>query len=324
MIEVAPEANSGHVPVLLGEVMQLLSCRSGGLYVDGTTGRGGYTRAMLEASAPDGRVVALDWDAEAVERVREGLGGYGPRLLVEKASFSDLPAVLERLGLGPVDGIVLDLGVSSPQLDDPERGFSFMAEGPLDMRMDRSNPVTAETLVNGMPEKDLADLIYRYGEERWSRRIARAIVERRRVQRITGTLDLAGIIKGAVPKTRDTLRIHPATRSFQALRIAVNGELDALEKLLDAAPGLLKPGGRLCIVSFHSLEDRMVKERFRTWSKPPAPPLRGLPVPPSAEERPLGRLVTRKAVQATPEEEMRNPRARSARLRCVEMIEREV
>lgn len=316
-------ADSGHVPVLLDEVVGLLSCRAGGLYVDGTAGRGGYTRAILEASAPDGRVVALDWDDEAVERVSEGLAAWSSRLRVEKASYADLPSVLARFEIQAVDGIVLDLGVSSPQLEDPERGFSFMADGPLDMRMDRSNTVTAEILVNGLSEKNLADLIYRYGEERLSRRIARTIVERRRERRITGTLDLASIVKRAVPRTRDALRIHPATRTFQALRIAVNGELEALEKLLDAAPGLLKPGGRLCIVSFHSLEDRMVKERFRSWTRNAPPPLRGLPMLPTETSRPMARLVTRKAVQATPEEEARNPRARSARLRCVEMLPEE-
>jgi 16S rRNA (cytosine1402-N4)-methyltransferase len=309
-------SDNQHIPVLRDEIVQLLRCRSGERYVDGTVGGGGYAEAILEASAPAGTLLALDWDADAIARVEMRLKRFGERVLLERASFSDLSEVLQRLHWGPVDGIVLDLGVSSYHLDDPERGFSFMREGPLDMRMDRSGSKTAADLLSSLSEQELADLIFELGEERWARRIARAIVTHRKTSRFATTRELADLISATVPKTPDSRRIHPATRTFQALRLAVNRELDALQGFLTSALDLLGAGGRLCVVAFHSLEDRMVKEKFRYWSRACRCPKDLLKC--ECEGRPLARLLTKKAVRPGPEEEERNPRSRSARLRAVE------
>ena len=304
----------GHVPVMLGPVVELLGLKPGGVYVDATLGGGGYTKAILERGA--GLVVGMDWDAEAVERAAEDLGGYGRRLVLERADYAEVRRVLLKNGIKEVDGVVADLGLSSFQLDDPGRGFSFSKEGPLDMRMNRDLPQTAADLLNMLSEKDLADLIYRYGEERHSRKIARAIAAARLGGRLDSTLELAELIRKRVPKTRDALRIHPATRTFQALRIAVNRELDSLERFLPEALDVLRPGGRLCLVAFHSWEDRGVKETFRNWAREcRCPPERATC---GCEGRPLVRLLTRKALQSAPAEVEHNPRARSARLRAVE------
>jgi 16S rRNA (cytosine1402-N4)-methyltransferase len=310
------QRESQHIPVMLEPVLELLHCKRDGVYVDGTIGGGGYTRAILDRGATEGVVVGMDWDEEAIGRVRERLRGYGERLILEKADFADIRSVLRKHGLETVDGIAVDLGVSSFQLDDSQRGFSFMQEGPLDMRMNRDLSYTAADLVNTLPERELADLIYRYGEERLSRRIARSIVAARKERRISDTRELAELVRRAVPKTKDTFRIHPATRTFQALRIAVNGELDSLERFLPEALDLLKPGGRLCVVAFHSLEDRIVKETFRSWAQScRCPRERAACV---CEGKPLVRLLTKKALRPSPDEAERNPRARSARLRAVE------
>lgn len=309
-------SSHGHVPVMLKEVMDVLNCRAGGVYVDGTVGGGGYARAILEASAPDGILLALDWDSDAIDRVRGRLASYGNRLILEKASFADLPDVLRRLGFGPVDGVVVDLGVSSFQLDDPTRGFSFQQNGPLDMRMDRNLPRTAADLVNELSESELADLIFHFGEERWSRRIARAIVMRRKESRFASTGELAQLVAAVVPKSKDTGRIHPATRTFQALRLAVNRELETLRRFLSNVLDVVKPGGRVCVVSFHSLEDRIVKEYFREWAKSCRCPLNVVPC--RCEGRPLVKILTRKVQRPGLEEMETNPRARSARLRALE------
>ena len=305
-----------HVPVMRDIAVGLLGCRSGGFYVDGTIGGGGYAEAILEESAPDGVVLGLDWDEEAVARVRGRLERFRERLVLEHASYADLPLVLKKHNIEAVDGIVLDLGVSSFQLDDPTRGFSFTLDGPLDMRMDRGEGATAADLVNSLTEKELADMIYLFGEERWSRRIARAIVSRRLQRPFSRTAELAEVVGGAVPKTKDSARIHPATRTFQALRLAVNREQEALERFLDEVPQMLKPGGRLCIVSFHSLEDRMVKVKFREWAKSCRCPAHV----PRCEcgGKPMVRLMTRKPLRPAEEEVGSNPRARSARLRAME------
>lgn len=311
-----PEAE--HVPVMLEPVIEHLDCRPGGIYVDATVGGGGYARAILERSAPEGVVLGMDWDAEAIERVRERLAGYGGRLILEKADFADIRRVLHEHGFEHADGVVADLGVSSFQIEDPERGFSFTREGPLDMRMNRDLTYTAADLVNSLPEKDLADLIFRYGEERRSRKIARDIVARRGKQRFTTTTELAELVRRAVPPTRDALRIHPATRTFQALRIAVNGELESIERFLPEALAVLRPGGRLCVVAFHSLEDRIIKETIRNWARPcRCPPERAAC---ECEGVPLVRLLARKALRPSPDEASRNPRSRSARLRIVEKL----
>ncbi len=307
-----------HIPVMLGPVIEILHCRPDGFYVDATVGGGGYTRAMLDRSAPEGVVLGLDWDEEAIGRARERLGAYGERLILEKADFADIRRALREHRIDSVDGIAADLGVSSFQLDDSTRGFSFTHEGPLDMRMNRDLNVTAEDLVNSLSERELADLIYRYGDERLSRRIARLIVAQRAKGRITGTRELAELVRRAVPSSKDSARIHPATRTFQALRIAVNGELDSLEVFLSEALDMLKPGGRLCVVAFHSLEDRIVKEAFKGWAKSCRCP-REFPAC-TCGGKPLVRLLTKKALRPSPDEAERNPRARSARLRAVEKL----
>lgn len=307
-----------HIPVLREAAIELLGCRAGGLYVDGTVGGGGYTEAVLQASAPGGIVLGIDWDTDAIERARDRLRSYQDRLFLERASFSELPTILSKLSLGPVDGIVIDLGVSSFQLDDPLRGFSFLHEGPLDMRMNRDLSQTAADLVNSLPEEELARIIFQWGEEKWSRRIARAIVSRRKQNLFSSTRELAELVAAVVPRTKDSRRIHPATRTFQALRIAVNDELETLRSFLSGALDVLKPAGRLCIVSFHSLEDRMVKESFRTWARSCRCPKELMYC--RCEGKPLVRLLTKKAVRPGAEECDLNPRARSGRLRALEKL----
>lgn len=305
-----------HIPVMLESAVGLLGCRPGGLYVDGTLGGGSYAEAILQRIGPRGRLIGLDWDAEAIARVSARLAGHGERVVLRKASFGDLAPLLSEMELGGVDGIVLDLGVSSPQLEDRSRGFSFMEDGPLDMRMDRSRPDTAADLVNGLSEGELAKLIRTLGEERWAKRIARAIVSRRKARVFSRTKELADLVAGVVPRTPDSRRIHPATRTFQALRVAVNEELEALRSFLGSVLDVLNPGGRLCIVAFHSLEDRMVKEHFRRWASACRCPVEEPFC--RCEGRPLVRLLTKKALRPTEDEVEINPRARSARLRAME------
>ncbi len=288
-------SDAGHVSVLLAEALELLAVRPGGLWVDGTVGLGGHAAAILLASAPDGRLLGLDRDGETLARARARLEEFAPRTRLEQGDFRSLP---ERLAGQEADGILLDLGVSSAQLDDPARGFSFRAEGPLDMRMDRSAGATAAELVEGMREQELADLIYEYGEERASRRIARAIVRARDEQPIESTLRLAEIVRRAAGRSRRP-GLDPATRTFQALRIRVNQELDGLGAALLAAALCLARGGRLAVIAFHSLEDRIVKQSFRSLAG------RGFA------------LLTRKPVRPGPLETRRNPRSRSARLRAI-------
>ncbi|RIL10767.1 16S rRNA (cytosine(1402)-N(4))-methyltransferase [bacterium] len=309
----AAHADARHVPVLLEAVVGALRPHAGGRYVDGTLGGGGHARAILEASAPDGRLLGLDRDPAALARARERLAPFGARAVCVHASFGDLGAVADGHGFTPIDGVVLDLGFSSDQLDDPARGFSFQAAGPLDMRLDPGAPVRAADLVNDLPEDALADLLYRYGDERRSRRIARAIVASRPVETTT---ELAAIVARAAGGRAG--RIHPATRTFQALRIAVNGELDALTDVLPQVVDRLVPGGRLAVISFHSLEDRIVKHALRDEARdclcPPE-----LPVC-RCDHRARLRLVTRRPIEPSAAEVLANPRARSARLRVAERL----
>ncbi len=301
-----------HDPVMVAEVVAALQPRDGGLYVDGTFGAGGYSRAILDAA--DCRVWAIDRDPDAVRDAAELLTRYAGRLTVVEGRFGDMDRLLAERGVGPVDGIALDLGVSSMQIDDPERGFSFRADGPLDMRQERAGRSAAD-VVNEAPESVLADIIYNYGEERQARRIARAIVAARTNGPIDRTGRLAEIVRaayrGPAPK------IDPATRTFQAIRIEVNGELDEIERGLAAAEILLAPGGRLAVVSFHSLEDRAVKEFLRTASGEVPAASRHIPDT-GRRATPRFRLVKRGAVKPGAEETARNPRARSARLRIAE------
>ena len=307
-----------HRPVLLRESVELLACRPGGLWVDGTVGAGGHAESILRAMAPDGRLLACDRDAEILEHARRRLAPFGDRVVLHHADFRSLPSLLDRLGAGPPDGILLDLGVSSLQLDDPGRGFSFLRGGPLDMRMDRSNPTTAAHLVNDLPERDLAGILARYGEEPAARRIARAIARVRAAAPITDTGRLAEVVAAALPARRSR-RIHPATRVFQALRIAVNDELEGLDRVLEEAALRLRSGGRFAVVSFHSLEDRLVKTTFRALSNRCLCP-RDLPV--CACSRPdLMRVITPRPVRPSAEEVLANPRSRSARLRVSERLE---
>ena len=302
-----------HAPVLLAEMVQALAPRDDGIYVDGTFGVGGYSRALLAAARC--RVIAIDRDPAAVARGDALMREHPGRFTVVEGRFGEMAALLAPLGISAVSGIALDLGLSSPQLDDPQRGFSFRAEGPLDMRMGRDGASAAD-LVNSLSESDLANLIYIYGEERFARRVARAIVAARREAPVTGTAELARIVRTVVPATGG---IDPATRTFQALRMEVNDELGELERALLAAERLLLPGGRLAIVSFHSLEDRKVKEFLRARSAAAPQGSRHRPTRPIAA--PSFRLITRKPVTPGAAEIERNPRARSARLRAAERTE---
>jgi 16S rRNA (cytosine1402-N4)-methyltransferase len=288
-------SDAGHVPVLLAETLELLGVRPGGLWVDGTVGLGGHAEAVLRATAPAGRLRGFDRDSEALERARARLLPFGDRVRLEHADYREIP---ERLAGEAADGILLDLGVSSLQLDDAERGFSFQREGPLDMRMDRSQHGSASELVNRMRENDLADLIHEYGEEPFSRRIARAIARAREKAPIATTTELADIVRRAAPKSRRP-GFHPATRTFQALRIRTNRELDGLEPALERAAECLRPAGRMAVIAFHSLEDRAAKQAFR-----------------SLETRGF-RVLTKKPLRPGEPETRDNPRARSARLRAI-------
>lgn len=286
---------STHKPVLLGEVIRFLNPRAGGIYVDATLGGGGHTEAILRASAPNGRILAFDRDREAIHRASNKLADEAERLRFISGSFANMAAHLDEEGVEGVDGIVADLGLSSDQLGDPERGFSFALEGMLDMRFDNSDGPTAADLVNQLPEDQLADLIYEYGEERRSRAIARRIVNRRPIQT---TRELrAAVVSVLGPRRRG---IDPATRTFQALRIAVNQELAALDLFLEQAPERLRLGGRVVVISYHSLEDRAVKHSFRARA---------------ADIR--FDVLTKKPVVSDAEAIADNPRARSAKLRAL-------
>jgi 16S rRNA (cytosine1402-N4)-methyltransferase len=295
-----------HRPVMLEEVLAWLKPRSGGIYLDGTIGAGGHSRAILEASGPDGRIIGLDRDAAAVASARENLAPFGGRALIVQADYKDAAEVLRDVTPGGVDGALLDLGVSSMQLDQAERGFSFMAEGPLDMRMDQRESLTAADLVNRLPEQELVRMLFEFGEERYARRIARAIIRRRERDPILTTLALVDVLRGTVPPAYLHGRLHFATRTFQALRIAVNRELDGLDASLRCVAGFLRPGGRLVVLSFHSLEDRIVKHTFRALA--------------AGEEAGFD-VLTKRPLTPSEQECAGNPRARSAKMRVLERRE---
>jgi len=307
-----------HLPVLLAPVLEYLAIRPAGTYVDVTLGGGGHAGGILAQLGAGGRLVALDQDTDALRAGSDALAKIGSPAAwqVVQENFSNLDIVLDRLGLTTVDGILADLGVSSWQLDQAERGFSYGQEGPLDMRMNRSTGTTAADVVNSYSETELIRVLRTFGEERHAARISRAIVTYRSRQPFRTTSELAALVREAMPASSRKEAQHPARRTFQALRIEVNQELAALEKLLAVAPYRLKPGGRLCIITFHSLEDRMVKERFRKLENPCTCP-RNFPVC-ACGKKPLGRVVTNHAIIATADEQARNPRARSAKLRCFE------
>jgi 16S rRNA (cytosine1402-N4)-methyltransferase len=302
-----------HRPVLYKEIIHALEPTSGGRYVDGTLGAGGHARGIMEVSAPDGQLLGLDVDPQALAIARRNLAPYEHRIHLAQASYTSLSTQLAQLGWDAVDGIVLDLGASSMQFDTVERGFSFMQDAPLDMRFGPHALQTAADLVNKLTERELADLIYQYGEDRDSRKIARAIVKARPIRT---TRELVAVIESVSPRRGN--RIHPATRTFQALRIAVNEELTSIEAVLPQAVAGLRSGGRLAVISFHSLEDRIVKDFFREQS-------RDLVNPPyeqiyEVERKATLKEVNRKPITPSDEEIKNNPRARSAKLRIVEKL----
>lgn len=307
-----------HEPVMLQEVLESLDLKPGGIYVDGTVGGGGHARGILSATAPDGILVGIDRDDDALAESGRVLEPFGTRKLLVKGDYADLEEILSRLGIERVDGIVLDLGVSSHQLETAERGFSFTKPAPLDMRMDRDAPRTARQIVNTADARELKRILRDYGEELLAGRIARAIVERRKAGPIETTDELAGIIASATPARMSHGKIHPATRTFQALRIAVNDELKSLEGGIASGIERLKEGGRFSVISFHSLEDRMVKDLFRDASRGCTCP-RDLPVC-ACGGKPRLRVITRKPLRPGEDEVDRNPRARSAKLRTAERI----
>jgi 16S rRNA (cytosine1402-N4)-methyltransferase len=284
-----------HTPVLLAEAMQFLEPKTGGRFIDATLGAGGHTLALLERTAPDGKVLAIDQDQSALFAARPIVELSGSRLILVNANFRELAAIAVEYEFTGCDGVLADIGISSMMVDDASRGFSFMREGPLDMRMDRAEQMTAAHVVNTYSEKEIADILYTYAEERRSRPIARSIVRSRPLHSTTDLVRAIERVSGGPRRGQ----IHPATRTFQALRIYVNDELKSLEAFLDAAMGVVRSSGRVVVITFHSLEDRIVKQRFRNSAIP-------------------GRVLTKKVVTATLDEVQRNPRARSAKLRAWE------
>lgn len=297
-----------HVPVMVEEVVACLGCEPHRTYVDATLGCGGHAREILVRTAPDGMLIGIEWDDEALEEARKVLSEFGDRVKLFRDNFTALPEILRSLKMDGVDGVLLDLGLSSLQLERGERGFSFQQEGLLDMRMDRRRVWTAANLVNRLPQREIEAILFEYGEERWAKRIAKAIVEQRAFHPIRSTSELRRIVHQAIPRRFHSRRIDPATRTFQALRIRVNEELENLSRFLQTVWRFLKPGGRICVISFHSLEDRLVKESFRDLSR---------------KDRiggPVLRLLASKPLGPSPEEKYRNPRCRSAKLRWAERV----
>ena len=304
-----------HKPVLLQECLEGLKIRPEGTYVDGTLGRAGHSREIA-ARLTTGRLICIDRDQAALDAAEDRLAGYLDKVTLIHGNFGDLAELLDERGIAGVDGMLFDLGVSSPQLDDPERGFSYMHDAPLDMRMDRSEALTAHTVVNEWSQEELRRILWQYGEERYAPQIAAAIVRRRAEAPIATTQELVDVIRSAMPAQALREKQHPAKRSFQAIRIAVNDELAAVDRMLRAAVPRLSPGGRLCVISFHSLEDRIVKNALAEFAK-------GCTCPPDfpvcvCGKTPQVRLTPRKPILPTAEEIEENPRARSAKLRVAE------
>jgi len=307
-----------HKPVLLREVITSLGCKAGGVYVDGTVGGAGHAIEILEESAPNGLLIGIDADEDALHEAEKRLNPFSDRVTLARGNFADIGDILVSLNIYHVDGILLDLGVSSHQLDAAERGFSFSKEALLDMRMDFRQQTNAYTLVNTLPESSLAKIIREYGEEPMARRIARAIVEERKTKHIETTTELASIILSVIPKKMHGHRLHPATKTFQALRIAVNNELSSLQSALTDGIERLHTGGRFSVISYHSLEDRMVKTSFRSYESACICP-HDMPVC-NCQRQAKARVVYRRPVTPSDEEISDNPRARSAKLRTAERI----
>lgn len=306
-----------HYSVLLNECIEALNIRPDGIYVDGTLGMGGHSEQIAKRLTT-GRLIAIDRDEMALSRAQERLAPYADRITFVHGNFRDLPQLLTDAGVTGADGMLFDLGVSSPQLDNPERGFSYMADAPLDMRMDRSEGITAWFIVNKWPEEKLKRILYDFGEERYAPRIAQAIIRRRETAPIDTTIELVDVIRSAMPAAALREKQHPAKRSFQAIRIAVNDELGSISELLDHAVDLLNPGGRLAVISFHSLEDRIVKNAIASREHGCTCP-REFPVCTCGFVQTL-RSVTRKPILPSPQELEENPRSRSAKLRVAERV----
>jgi len=294
---------SQHIPVLVEEVMNLLRCEAHKTYVDATIGGGGHALEVLRRTSPDGIVIGIDWDEEAIAEAKGALVTFGDRIKILRENFVRLPDLLEALNISEVDGILLDLGLSSLQLEKKERGFSLKGEGPLDMRMDRRIDRTAADLLNGLSFQELESTLREFGEERWAKRIAKTILREREEKPIGTTQELRKIVHRAIPGRFHSRKIDPATRTFQAFRIRVNEELENLRRILETGWTFLKRGGRICVISFHSLEDRMVKETFRRL-----------------DTDGVMRRITKKPIAPSEEEKQRNPRSRSAKLRCAERV----
>lgn len=310
-------AGYSHVPVLLEECIRGLNIKPDGVYVDGTLGRGGHSLEIAKRLTT-GRLICIDRDQAALDAAPERLAGHMDRVTLAHGNFAELNTILDGLGVTQADGMLFDLGVSSPQLDDAARGFSYMQDAPLDMRMDQTDTLTARTVVNQWPQEELRRILYQYGEERYAPAIAGAIVRARGQAPIETTAELVEIIRSAMPAQALREKQHPAKRTFQAIRIAVNDELGAVERVVPEAVDRLAPGGRLCVISFHSLEDRIVKTALAQAAK-------GCVCPPDfpvcvCGRKPRVKLVSRKPIEAGPDELERNPRARSAKLRIAEKL----
>ena len=317
MSDMTQEKDYGHVPVLLQECLEALNIRPDGIYVDGTLGRAGHSLEIVKRLTT-GRLIGIDRDETAIAAAQERLADYRDRVTLVHSNFDRIGDILAEVHLDGADGMLFDLGVSSPQLDDAERGFSYMHDAPLDMRMDRTAYLTARQVVNGWSYEELRRILFEYGEERYAPAIARRIVQSREQQPIETTLELVDIIKSAMPPQALREKQHPAKRSFQAIRIAVNGELDALPPMLEAATAHLNRGGRLAVISFHSLEDRIIKKTLQELAT-------GCTCPPEfpvcvCGKKPKLKLVSRKPIVSGEEELEHNPRARSAKLRVAEKL----
>ena len=306
-----------HISVLLNECIENLNIKPGGVYLDGTLGLGGHSY-QIASRLTTGRLICIDRDETAIERAGKRLAPFGDKVTLVYGNFSDAARIIESLGLPGVDGMLFDLGVSSPQLDEIERGFSYMGDAPLDMRMDAGDSLTAYEVVNTWPEERLNRILWDYGEERYARRISRAILERRAQKPIASTLELVEIIKSAMPAAALREKQHPAKRSFQAIRIAVNDELGAISQMMETAPDKLNKGGRLCVISFHSLEDRIVKSGIAARENGCTCP-REAPICTCGFVRTL-KSVSRKPILPSAEELEQNPRSRSAKLRVAERV----
>lgn len=307
-----------HKSVLLQECIDALNIRPDGIYLDGTLGGAGHSSQIARRLTEGGRLIGVDRDRTALAAAKERLAPYADRVTLVHSSFAEIDAILDSLGIPAVDGMLFDLGVSSPQLDDASRGFSYMADAPLDMRMDKDDALTAGEVVNTWPQSELRRILYDYGEERYAPQIAAAICRAREKAPIETTLELVEIIRSAMPAQALREKQHPAKRSFQAIRIAVNDELGAVSRMMQAAVGRLNPGGRLAVITFHSLEDRIVKSEMQQAA-------RGCTCPPEfpvcvCGKKPLVKLVTRKPIVSGPAELEENPRARSAKLRVAEKL----